>query len=181
MNLRSFSAVLLAAIIALPALAVQDDVKGKRKGNRGRQNAANQLIKSLEPVGLTEDQIAKVKELGKVAGAKMKKMQEAAGITPALIKKRAEVMKSMKDSDKKGKDRTAAVNKEAGVTDAQAAALVEVNKVRTKFKSEVIALLSDEQKEKLPEQLQRAANAGKKGKGKGKGKGRGKKKKSDDA
>lgn len=169
MNLKSVSALLIAAVMAVPALAA-DDAKAKKKGKRGGQNAGTQLIKQLGEVGLTEDQIAKIKELGKVASAKMKEITTGAGITSELTKKRAEVTKSMKDSDKKGKELAAAINKEAGFSEAQAAALLESNKVRTKFRADVVALLTDEQKEKLPKQLQRAANAGKKGKGKGKGK-----------
>lgn len=165
MNLKSVSALLIAAVMAVPALAA-DEAKGKKKGKRGRQNAATQLIKQLEPVGLTEDQITKIKELGKVAGAKMKEIKDGAGITAELTKKRAEVTKSMKDSDKKGKERIAAINEAAGFSEAQAAALVKLNQVRTKFQGEVVALLTDAQKEKLPKNLQRAAKAGNKGKGK---------------
>ncbi len=123
---------------------------------------------SLKPVGLTEDQITKIKELGKVAGAKMKEISDGAGITAELTKKRAEVAKSMKDSDKKGKELAAAINKEAGYSEAQVAALDESNKIRMKFQADVVALLTDAQKEKLPKQLQRAGKAGAKGKGKGK-------------
>ncbi len=165
MNWKSVSALLLAAVIAVPALAA-DDEKGKKKGKRGEQNAATQLLKQLEEVGLTEDQVTKIKEIGKVAGAKMKEIREAAGITVELTKKRAEVAKSMKDSDKKGKELNAAVDKEAGYSEAQSAALAKANEVRTKFRGDVMALLTAEQKEKLPKQLQRAAKAGAKGKGK---------------
>lgn len=169
MNLKSVSALLIAAVMAVPAFAA-DEAKEKKKGRRGQQNAATQLLKQLEPVGLTEDQITKIKELGKVAGAKMKEIRDGAGITSELTKKRAEVVKSMKDSDKKGKELAAAINKEAGYTEAQVAALGESNKVRMKFRADVVAMLTDAQKEKLPKQLQRAAKAGAKAGAKGKGK-----------
>ncbi len=166
MNLKSVSALLIAAVMAVPAFAA-DDAKAKKKGKKGgEQNAATQLLKQLEDVGLNEDQITKIKELGKAAGGKMKEITSGAGITAELIKKRAEIAKSMKDSDKKGKELAAAINEEAGLSAAQATALEESNKVRSKFQADVVALLTDEQKEKLPKQLQRAANAGKKGKGK---------------
>lgn len=167
MNLKSVCAILFAGLMAVPALAA-DDEKEKKKGRRGQQNAATQLIKQLEKAALTEDQITKIKDLGKAATAKMKEIKDGAGITAALTKKRTETAKSMKDSDKKGKELVAAINKAAGITEAQAVALLEANKVRMKLRSEVVALLTDEQKEKLPQQLQRAAKAGAKGKGKGK-------------
>lgn len=161
MNRKTACALCVAALMAVPALAA-DEAKKKKRGQR---NASNQLIKQLEPVGLTEAQVAKIKELGKSAGAKMKEIRDAAGITTELTKKRAEVAKTMKDSDKKGKARIAAINQAAGISEAQAAALVEATKVRTKLQSDVIALLTDEQKEKLPKQMQRAAKAGNKAKG----------------
>ncbi|MGI9473896.1 MAG: Spy/CpxP family protein refolding chaperone [Rubripirellula sp.] len=166
MNLKMIGAIALAALIATPVLA-QDEAAGKKRKRGGQQNAGTQLIKQLQDVGLTDEQTAKIKELGKVIGAKMKSMKEDAGITAELTKKRAEIQKAMKDSDLKGKDLMAAINEKAGFTEAQAAALKAVNEVRVKFQKEVVGMLSDEQKAKLPERLQRSGNAGK-GKGKNK-------------
>jgi hypothetical protein len=162
MKLNLVGAAVLAAVLVVPVSAADDDAK-KKKGRRGQQNAATQLLKQLEKVGLTDEQIAKTKELGKAAAAEMKAIRDEAGITQELTKKRTEVQKSMKDSDKKGKDLVAAINKEAGFSEAQAASLVKANAVRMKFQRDVVALLTDEQKAKLPERLQRAAKA--KGKG----------------
>jgi hypothetical protein len=172
MNLKLAASALLAALLVVPAIA-DDEANGKQKRKRGaRNNAATQFLKQLEPVGLTDDQVAKVKELGKAAWAKMKEIRDDAGITAAVTKKRAEAVKSLKDSDKKGKERQAAINKAAGLSDAQVSALAKQNEVRVKFQKEVVALLSDEQKEKLPQRIQRAVKAGAKGK---------RKKKKDDA
>lgn len=168
MSLKTLTAFALAAMISVPCLAADEEKGKKRRGRKGQQNAATQLLKQLEEVGLTEEQVAKAKELGKAAAAKMKELRDSAGISNELTKKRAEVMKAMKESGKKGKELAAAINKEAGFSDAQAAALVKVNKLRTEFRAAVVALLSDEQKAKLPQSLQRAAKGGKKGKGKGK-------------
>ena len=166
MKSKLFGAAVMAAIMAVPAFA-QDDTATKKKGQRDQQNVAMQTIKQLEEVKLTDEQVAKIKELGKTANAKMKELRDEAGITPALLKKRAEAQKSMKDSDKKGKDLQAAINEAAGFTEAQSAAIAKVNEARTAFQKQVVALLTDEQKEKLPQAMKRAANA-KGGKGKGK-------------
>ena len=167
MNLKTIGVAILAAVIALPASAADDDAKKKKgKGKRGQQNVANQLLKQLEEVGLSDEQIAKVKELGKAAAASMKQLRDDAGITAELQKKRTEVQKALRESGKKGKELIAEINKAAGFSEAQAAALAKVNQARTKFQKEVIALLSDEQKAKLPERLQRAAKSNQKGKGK---------------
>lgn len=178
MNLKLVSALALAAMIASPALGDDEAAPKKRKGNanRANQNAAVLLIKQLEPVGLTAEQTAKIKELGVKATKEMKEIRDAAGITPELTKKRAEVQKSMKDSELKRKELIAAINEKAGFSEAHAAALVKANAVRMKFQRDVIALLSDEQKEKLPQQLQRLTAAGQKGKNANKGQAKKKKK-----
>ena len=132
MKSKLFGAAVMAAIMAVPAFA-QDDTATKKKGQRDQQNVAMQTIKQLEEVKLTDEQVAKIKELGKTVNAKMKELRDEAGITPALLKKRAEAQKSMKDSDKKGKDLQAAINEAAGFTEAQSAAIAKVNEARTAF------------------------------------------------
>jgi hypothetical protein len=162
-NMKYVGAALLAALMVAPVIA-QDGAKAKKKGNRGqRANATTQLLKQLEPVALTDEQVAKIKELGKVAVVKMKEARDKAGITAEVTKKRAAAAKSLKDSGKNRKEMQAAINKAAGLTEAQIAGWASVTESRRKFYKDAIALLSDEQKEKLPKQLQRAANAGKKG------------------
>ncbi len=178
MKLKMIAALALAALIATPVMAQDDAAKKKKRGNRGQANASGQLLKQLKDVGLTDEQVAKVKELGKEIGAKMKALRDDAGITAELQKKRAEVQKAMQKSELKGKELVAAINKEAGFSEAQAAALKAANEIRMKFHKDVVGMLSDEQKEKLPERLKRVANAGKKGQ---QGKGKGKKKKDSDA
>ena len=161
---KIMSAVALAAILTTPAFAADDEADSKKKGKqaRGRQNAAAQIIRQLKDVDLTKDQIAKIKELGVKVAADMKSIRSEAGIDNELIKKRAAVVKAMKDSDKKGKELQAAINKEAGFTEAHAEAMKKVNAARMKFHKDVVAMLTDEQKEKLPARLKRAGG-GKKG------------------
>lgn len=178
MKLKMIAALALAATIATPVIAQDDANKKKKGGNRGQANASGQLLKQLKDVGLTDEQVAKVKELGKEIGAKMKALRDDAGITAEIQKKRFEIQKAMQDSELKGKELVAAINKEAGISEAQAVALKAANEIRMKFHKDVVGMLSDEQKEKLPERLKRVANAGKKGQ---QGKGKGKKKKDSDA
>lgn len=166
MNFKLFGAFALAAIISIPAFAADDAKEKKKKGNRGQANAAGQLLKQLKDVGLSEDQIAKIKELGKDAAAKMKKLRDDAGITAELTKKRQEIAKAMADSEKKGAELVAAINKEAGFSEAHAKALKVINEVRMEFNKSVVALLDDGQKEKLPAKMKRFTGA-QKGKKKG--------------
>ena len=169
MHFRIVGAALLAAVMVVPVVA-QDAAKGKRKGKRTRQDASTMLLKQLEEVGLTDDQVAKVKELGKVAVAKMKALRDEAGITAALMKKRTEARKSLTEAGKKGKELAAAISEASGLSEAQEAAMKKANAIRMAFQKEVLGLLTDEQKAKLPEKFQQAARragkaAGENGKG----------------
>jgi hypothetical protein len=160
MNHKWLVVMLLSAVIVAPAFG--DDASAKKKqGKKDRQRSmATQLIKRLEAVTLTDDQVAKIKELAKVADEKSKEIREQAGITNTMMKARREAQKSLKDSGKKGKELMAAVNQKAGFNDEQAKAIKEINTMRTKLTKDAIALLSDEQKENLPEQMKRALRKG---------------------
>jgi hypothetical protein len=165
----SLLALVLAAVTVLPNLANAQEEATKKKGKKANaQSATALLLKQLEVVSLTDEQTAKIKELGKVAEAAIKKVQTESGLTAAVLKKRREAAESMKDSDKKGKARAAAVNEAAGLNEAQVAAVAKANELRLKLKTDAIKLLSDEQKAKLPEALKTAA-APKQGAKKGKG------------
>ncbi|MGB0597327.1 MAG: hypothetical protein ACPGLY_11615 [Rubripirellula sp.] len=166
---KLFLMAVVSAMMVLPSAA--EDEKKKRQGNRGNNRVVAQFMKQLEPAKLTDEQIAKVKELGKEAMTAMTALRKEVELTPELQKKRAEVMKTMSDSELKGKERVAAINKEAGLSEKQAAALVKVNETRLAFQRKIYGMLSDEQKAALPEKMQKLMKAGdKKGKGKGKGK-----------
>ena len=166
MKLKMFNAVVLAALLAIPTNA--DDAKPKKKGDRERQgaNPAAQLLKQLDSVGLTDQQTAKIKEMGKKFDVQMKTLRDEAGITPELMKKRMEAQKSLKDSDKKGKERAAAINEAAGMTDAQVAAMEKMMAARQKLQQEVVGLLTAEQKENLPPRMTKGPKGqGEKGQG----------------
>ncbi len=157
MSLKWFVAAALSAVMIGPVSA--DDTKGAKKDRKKQQRSAmaTQLIKRLQEVKLTDDQVAKIKELGKVAGVKSKEIREQAGITQEIIKKRAEAQKSLKDSGKKGKQLQAAINEQAELTEQQAKAMNELAELRSKLQQDAIALLTDDQKQILPKRLQRAA------------------------
>lgn len=162
MKRKLLAVVALTAVMVVPVSAQDTATKKKRRGGR---NVGGQLLKAFASAELTDEQTSKAKELAKAAAADMKKIREAAGITAELTKKRAEAVKSFKDSDKKGKELAAAINEKAGYSKEQAAALVKVNQRRSKFQKEVIALLTDEQKENLSDRLKRLTKE-RKGKGK---------------
>lgn len=164
MKFKMFAAALLAAVLVVPASA--DDAVKEKKGKRGGASPAAQIMKQLEAVELTDAQKDKIKELGKEAAATMKTITEENNLTPELLKKRQEAMKSLKDSGKKGKEMAEAVNDAAGFTTEQAAAFDKLNAARQAFQKNVVGMLTDEQKENLPQAMKRMAGQGGKGKGK---------------
>lgn len=148
--------MLVSAVIIAPAFGDDEVSKKKRKGQKNRQRSlATNVIKRLDAVNLTEDQVTKIKELARDADEKVQEVRSEAGITDDMIKARSAAQKSLKNSGKKGKELIVAVNQKAGYNEAQSQAFKVENRLRTKFVLAAIALLSDEQKEELPKQMQR--------------------------
>ena len=166
MKMKTVAALALAAMLVSPVMA-EDEAKGKKKkakGNRGNSTAM-QLIKALAPVGLTDEQTTKIKELGKASSEAIAKIRKDSGLTPEVMKKRTEAQKALKESGKKGKELAAAIAEKAGLSEAQIASFKKMNEARMGFQKSVIGMLTDDQKAKLPEKLQRFAKAGQAKKG----------------
>ncbi|TWU07625.1 hypothetical protein [Stieleria varia] len=166
MKLKSVALVLLTALMVVPAFAADDaEKKGKGKG-QGGGNVAAALIKKLEVVGLTDEQTEKIKEMGKKLAPEMKELTAAAKLTPELSKKLAAAQKEIREAGQiKGKEVMKAAHEKAGLTAEQSEAMGKLNEARMKFQASVLAMLTDEQKAKLPKTMQRGAAAAK-GKGK---------------
>lgn len=170
MKLKSLAVFALAAMLSVPALAADEDAKKEKRGKKGaaNRNPAAAFMKQLEPVGLTQEQSAKITEMGKAMAKASKEIRDEAKLTNDVMKKRTAAMKEVREAGKvKGRDAIAkAVNEKAGLSESQAAAIAKTSELRAKFQKDVMALLTDEQKAKLPKQMQRAAKGAAKGKGK---------------
>ena len=160
----------LAFAVMFASVAVADDepAKKKRRATNPRNNMVTAVMKQLEKAELTDEQKTKIQELAKKSMAQLKEARQAAGITPELMKKRAAAMKELRETGEKKKlvELTAEANKKAGVTEQQAEVFKKSNAARAALIKSAVALLSDEQKEKLPKQLLRGRNAGQQAKGK---------------
>lgn len=171
--MRLMKNVLMLALvmaIASPAFAAEEEAKKKKGQKKGQQRgaAAFALPKDL---GLTEEQEKKVAAVKKAMAEKAEEAQKAIAkvLSPELLKKRAAAMKEAREAGKKRKELQEAVNTALNLSEEQQAALKKaeeaMQKVRMEFRKEVMAFLTDEQKEKLTPKRQ----------------GKGKKKKSEDA
>ncbi len=160
------SVLALAAVVCVSAVAQDDAPAKKKKGKGGGGNSiVAQIMKSLEAAKLTDDQEAKIKELGAAVQEQIKALSTE-GLTPELTKKRAEALKAAREAGKKGKDLAAAANE--GFSEAEKTVLTKSNEITTKFRKQVLALLTDEQKQALPEAVVRTLAGPEQGKGKGK-------------
>ena len=126
--------------------------EGKKKGVQSR---ALVLPKGIE---LSDEQEAKVKKIRMEFMPKIKKAMEATNsvMTPEVKKKMAAARKEAAKAGKKGKEAREAVMAAAGLTAEQEKAMndaqKEITSIRQDFMKKVSAILTDEQKAKLPKQ-----------------------------
>lgn len=163
-TVKFVGAIALACMMVTTAVA-DDKPEAKKKGARGgKAQAGAQLMKQLEAVGLTDEQLEKAKDLRAEVVKAMAALRKE-GLNGDLQKKRAALMKKAREAGKKGKDLAAAAKE--GFTDVESELLTKAAALNGKLRSSIIGMLTDEQKEKLPEALKKQL-AGKKAGGKGK-------------
>ena len=135
---RTVLALFVVAVIALP-LAAAEKEKKERKGPR-KQDPAAAILKKLEKAELTEEQVAKIKQLAAAVAEKTKEASAKA----ALTDQQKAAMKKAREEGKKGEDLKKAVT----LTEAQQAAAKVVSEAQGAMMKEVMGLLTPEQKEK---------------------------------
>lgn len=169
--MRTLLALSLVAVLAVTSFA-DEKPKGK-KGKGGGNPMVAKLMTGLKEVGLSDDQMTKVKAAAdKFQG--VNKELRAAGLTQDLNKKYSEAMKEAREAGLKGKE-IAAKAKES-ISEEEAAMLDKMQVAMTEMKKAVAGVLTEEQMAALPEgvrkqlQTRGGKGAGKEGAGKGKGK-----------
>ncbi len=163
---------LIAAVLLCSVANAEDNATKKRKKNAGRQNVAAMVMKQLQEVELTAEQKKEIQAMAKESAEEIMKIRKDAGITAEVLKNRAAAQKELRESGKKGAELMEAVNQKAGLTEDQAAALKKVNAARQGLMKKAVALLTEEQKAKLPARVKRAGLAKEKGQRGGQAKGK---------
>lgn len=144
--------LVVAAMLVGPVFAA-DAVKEKKP----KQVPGAQFFALPTEITLTADQQTKVDELKKEYGDKLKTLVTARDeiLTKEQRKARGDAQKAAKDAGKKGKDIAAAVDEATQWTDGQkdkyTKAEAEVQTLGAEVKGKVHALLTEEQKAKLPQ------------------------------
>ncbi|QDV88129.1 hypothetical protein [Planctomycetes bacterium TBK1r] len=172
---------LTCALVLSTASIAEDAPEKKRKNNTAARKApAANVLNQLKDVGLTEEQTTEIQSLAKKTAAETQAALKEAGITPEIMKKRAAAQKELKESGKKPAEISAAINEKLGLTKDQIAVLKKSNARRASLLKNAVALLTEDQKAKLPERLVKMASRGDDARGKAKGKAKSKKKKTED-
>lgn len=161
----------LALIAALAVTTVADDktpndkvpndkALKKNAGERsGRNPMVAKLTKSLEDTNLSEDQKSKI-QAAKTAFATQAKQLRESGLTPELMKKRAEAMKTARQSGLQGKEMRAKINE--SLTADERALFEKMNKATGELQKTVAKTLTKEQLAALPDAVRKPLeNAGK--------------------
>lgn len=146
-----FSCMLLGLIVS--GVSAQDSTK---KGGKIDQEAVmvNQFLKQFEPAGLSQETTAKIKDVFSKTAKEVVSKRKAANLTPQMLKSRTEAAKKARDEGKKPKEVRELGLAAMNATEEQKKVLVETEEMLAKTRVEIGKLLTDEQKDRLPKQLQ---------------------------
>lgn len=165
--IRSTIVCLIAVCLMANLSGAQDEGKKKKKGKRaGGRDVAAQMLGRFKNVGLSDEQENKMKEIIKSFSGKLQELRkESNGLfSPEMRKARQEATKKAREEGLKGKEARDAIAKAAPITDEIAGKMKEVQQkmaaVQKELRDALTAVLTDEQKAKLPKR----GGDGKKGK-----------------
>jgi len=136
----------LALVIAAPLFAAD---KERKKKPRKKPDPAARVLKRFEKAELTEEQVAKVKELAAKVAKETAECRKKAALTPDQQKARKEAMEKAKAEGKEGRELYAAARDAVKLSPDQEAAMKEVRKAQDAMMKEIMGMLTDEQKAKV--------------------------------
>lgn len=168
--LKSFVLLLLAVAVALPLCAADKEKKaeGKKKAAKkagaraGGGQIVNAVLKRLGAAELTDEQTAKIKEIGKEFAPKLAAARQKMGLTKEQQAAQKEARQKAQADGLKGKALREAVENALNLSDDQKAARAEVQKLTAELNQAALAVLTDEQKAKVAPKRGAKKNAGKK-------------------
>ena len=168
---RSIITLSLALLLVAPLAAADKQKEAKKRPAPSGRFVAAFLPKEIQTT-LTEEQKEKITALGKEFGPKLAEIaKKRAGIlTDEQKHAQAHAMKAAIEAGKKGREMMDAVKAAVQLTDEQKQQMKDLQKeatpLQTEVRKKVIALLTDEQKAKLPKRpAKKEAHAENKAKG----------------
>ena len=141
--------LMLVLVLAIAAPLAAEDKKKKKK-KPGKRAAAGLRIPIPKSIDLSAEQKEKVAALQKEYGPKIAALRKKQALSKDARKARAIARKKAQAEGKKGKELRAAVAAAAPLTDEQKTAQTEMQALYKEYRTAALALLTDEQKAKLP-------------------------------
>ena len=137
----------LAVLIAAPLSAAD---KKKKKGKKERKAPAAVSARLLKGLELTDEQKEQVAALNKEYGPKLADLQKKLALSPEQRKAGAEARKKAKEDGTKRKEAAKAVAAALNLSEAQKEAQKERQALTREIRGKFVALLTPEQKAKVP-------------------------------
>lgn len=142
--LKCLLSLSLAIVIAAPLLAAE----GKKERRVARKpDPAAAVLKRLEKANLTDEQVAKVKELVAQNSEKIAAAQAKVALTQDQKAARAAAMKKAKEEGKTGKEAAEAARAALALTPEQEKAMEQAKAAQKQMMDAILGLLTPEQKE----------------------------------
>jgi len=157
-----FCVCTLAVLVAAPVSAQEQKKDRRKRAERPGVAAEAQMMKRLEKIGLTTEQLEKVKAIQAEHKAKLTDVGADVKITPEQRQAATKARIEAQAQGKEGKELQEAAAKAMNLSDEQVKAREKLQELRRKMEKEIAEVLTPEQREKLKE-LRKAA-AGEEGK-----------------
>lgn len=127
-----------------------------KKGAKVDQETAmvNQFLKQLEPAELGSETTQKIKEIFSKTAKEVVAKRKEAMLTPKMLLSRNEASKKAREEGKRPKEVREIGLNAMNATDEQKKVLLQTEEMLAKTRVEIGKLLTEDQKGKLPKQLQ---------------------------
>ncbi len=152
----------LAVLVAAPVSAQEKKKERRKRSDRPAVAADAQMLQRLEKIGLTTEQMDKVKAIQAEFKAKLTDVGGDAKITPEQRQAATKARIDAQAQGKEGKELQELATKAMNLSEEQIKAREKMQELRRKMDKEIAEVLTPEQREKLKE-LRKAA-AGEEGK-----------------
>lgn len=156
--MRQMTKTLLPLALALLVAAPLSAAGTKTKSYTNR--LVTSQLKKLQKADLTAEQVTKIKELVTKFAEKAAPLYQKSAYTPEQKKAYAEAIKKAKAEGKIGKELSAAYKSAVKLTAGQTAARKQVQDAYSAMMKEIVGMLTDEQKAKLPKKSSRSKKTG---------------------
>jgi Spy/CpxP family protein refolding chaperone len=157
-----FCVCALAVLVAVPASAQEKKKERRKRADRPAAAADAQMLNRLKEIGLTTEQLDKVKSIQAEYKAKLTDVGSDVKITPEQRQAATKARIEAQAQGKEGKELQEAATKAMNLSEEQVKAREKLQELRRKMDKEIAEVLTPEQREKLKELRKAAAAEGKK-------------------